>query len=58
MPNAPNLKTQDLTLEGISDIQAFVLLEETLPSWAEVHAATINKCCYISENHMKVGYIW
>lgn len=36
MPNAPPLKAQDLILQGISDIQAFVLLE--LSSWAEAHA--------------------
>lgn len=41
MPNAPPLKAQGLILEGISDIQAFVLLEEALPSWDEVHAVTV-----------------
>lgn len=49
MPNAPSLKAQGLILEGISDIQALVLLEDALPSWVEVHAVTMIKCRYISE---------
>lgn len=49
MPNAPPLKAQGLGLEGISDIQALVLLEDTLPSWVEVHTVTMIKCRYISE---------
>lgn len=58
MPNAPPLKAQGLILEGISDIKAFVLLEEALPSWDEVHAVTISKCCYISETQMKLQDVW
>lgn len=58
MANALPLKAQGLILEGISNIQTFVLLEEALPSWAETLAVTINKCCYISETQMELQDIW
>lgn len=47
MPNEPPVKAQGLLFDGTSDIQAFVFLEGVLPSWAEVCAVTLRKCCYI-----------
>lgn len=47
MPNEAPLKAQSSLFVDTSDIQAFVLLEGVLPSWAEGRDVTMRKCCYI-----------